>query len=319
MNDSSVAGYRDKDMVVTDPAAPSLVSRVRSAGKDAVQSLESYKLLRYGAQLLTFRPRSVGEFIAQQVETKKSGTADYESLEPWTRVSPRDYESNIREMIRLAGSVGAKAVLVDNELWDGSPYRPVLRRISSELQVPLVDSLSLIAAARERMTRELESQLNVSPGLQQAVLPEARAAHGRTTVVFRVYRGTTPVPRALSIVGVEPQLGGNVPNAVQLYDDGTHGDERAGDGVWSLAVGLPSGKPVFYVYTNSGARGRWEGLDLPHIRRVDVPDGDAAGAAVYLPIETFGRVYMQGDDWHTDKVGYDLIGRAVAHEIAALR
>jgi hypothetical protein len=88
--------------------------------------------------------------------------------------------------------------------------------------------------------------------------------------------------------------------------------------VWSLAVGLPSGQPAFYVYTNSGERGRWEGLDLPHIRRVDVPEG-GAGAPVYLPVETFGRVYMQGDDWHTDKAGYDLIGHSVAREIIALR
>ena len=50
---------------------------------------------------------------------------------------------------------------------------------------------------------------------------------------------------------------------------------------------------------------------MPHIRRVRVPEtGD--GRPVYLPIETFGRVYMQGDDWHTDAVGYDLIAHAVA-------
>ena len=39
------------------------------------------------------------------------------------------------------------------------------------------------------------------------------------------------------------------------------------------------------------------------------------GRAVYLPIETFGRVYMQGDDWHTDAVGYDAIAHAVARAI----
>jgi len=63
-----------------------------------------------------------------------------------------------------------------------------------------------------------------------------------------------------------------------------------------------------------GTPGQWEGLDVPHIRRVDVPPA-ADGRAVYLPIETFGRVYMQGDDWHTDAVGYDAIAHAVARAI----
>jgi hypothetical protein len=70
------------------------------------------------------------------------------------------------------------------------------------------------------------------------------------------------------------------------------------------------------MYTNSGAPGQWEGLDVPHVRRVETPP-DAASDPVYLPIETFGRVYMQGDDWHTDAAGYDAIGQAVARAIAS--
>jgi lysophospholipase L1-like esterase len=39
------------------------------------------------------------------------------------------------------------------------------------------------------------------------------------------------------------------------------------------------------------------------------------GKPIYLPVETFGRVYMQADNWHTDASGYDLIARAVANAI----
>ena len=73
-------------------------------------------------------------------------------------------------------------------------------------------------------------------------------------------------------------------------------------------------KTVSYVYTNSGTAGQWEGLDVPHVRRAEVPPAPD-GRALYLPIETFGRVYMQGDDWHTDAVGYDAIAHAVARAI----
>jgi hypothetical protein len=99
-----------------------------------------------------------------------------------------------------------------------------------------------------------------------------------------------------------------------MHDDGADGDERAGDHVWTFKGTLPSGTRLRYVYTNSGEPGQWEGLDLPHIREVQVvaqPDG----GAMYLPIETFGRLYMQADNWHTDAIGYDLIARAVAQAL----
>ena len=88
---------------------------------------------------------------------------------------------------------------------------------------------------------------------------------------------------------------------------GRDGDQKAGDGVWSYAATFAPAKTISYIYTNSGTPGRWEGLDVPHIRRVEVPSSPD-GRPVYMPIETFGRIYMQGDDWHTDAVGYDAIG-----------
>jgi hypothetical protein len=96
-----------------------------------------------------------------------------------------------------------------------------------------------------------------------------------------------------------------------MRDDGLGGDERAGDRVWSLRAAFPPGTRLKYVYTNSGRPGRWEGLDVPRVRELQVgasPDG----RPVHLPVESFGRIYMQADNWHTDAVGYDLIARAVA-------
>jgi hypothetical protein len=130
-----------------------------------------------------------------------------------------------------------------------------------------------------------------------------------------VYRGAYPVTSALSIAGSDPQLGDLAPNTVLMHDDGTGGDQHGGDGVWSLTASFAPGTHLSFVYTNSGARGRWEGLDVPHIRHLTVPSS-TAGGPVYLPIDTFGRIYMQADDWHTDATGYDLIGRAVADAIA---
>ena len=50
---------------------------------------------------------------------------------------------------------------------------------------------------------------------------------------------------------------------------------------------------------------------MPHVRELQV-NASPDGQPVYLPIESFGRIYMQADNWHTDAVGYDLIAHAVA-------
>jgi len=308
MNDSEVAGYRDKDIVAK--TAPTPLERLRRI--DVAEHLEFYKLLKYFALVLRYRPQSMAAVLTAEAEHKGSGAVHYEDLEPWVRVSPPDYERNIREMIRLARSRGAKAILVDNELWDQSPYRPVLRAIARDEQVPLVDSLRIIADARKQIEQDLETRLSLTPPAPGQ--PGSRQTpSGETEVVFRVYAGPFPVPKTLSIVGAHARLGALVPNKIALRDDGTGGDQKPGDNVWSYSATFPVGTQLFYVYTNSGREGQWEGLDVPAVRHLDVTD--APGGRLYPPIESFGKIYMQADNWHTDAVGYDLIAEAVVKAI----
>jgi len=306
MNDSEVSGARDKDV----EAMPAKTKLVR--GKDAAESLETYKLLKYLALTVKFHPRTVADYLKEENGPHESGPVNYDELEQWTRVSPRDYDANIREIIRLTRAGGAAAVLLDNELWADSPYRPVLRKISSDLDVPLVDSYQILEDARKEIEQELERQLDLA---SRPAVPSGGKAG--ITVVFRVSSGSYRVPDKLSIVGTDPQLGALKPNVAAMHDDGKNGDQRAGDGIWSYAATFKPGAKLSYVYTNSGRPGQWEGLDLPLIRSIQVP-AHADGDTLYLPIETFGRIYMQADNWHTDRTGYDLIARAAADAIDRL-
>jgi lysophospholipase L1-like esterase len=311
MNDSEVAGYRDKDVVSTGPRPA--FRRLMGTFRAAPQHIETYKLLEYAALVLRFRVMPIGDSLTDHEEG--SGAVDYDGLEPWTRVSPHDFAANIREMARLARNRGASVVLLDNELWEGSPYRTLLKNLAAELDAPLVDSLAIINRMRADVETQLETRLALTARDDRA---PTTATSGQATVVFRAYRGSVDVAKGLSIVGADPQLGSRAPNTVMMRDDGTGGDQRAGDGVWSLAAALPPGKAVSYIYTNSGTKGEWEGLDVPYVRQVTVPAA-SDGRPVYLPIETFGRVYLQGDHWHTDATGYDAIARAVADKIVTLR
>src|SRR6266853_396477 len=311
MNDSDVGGYRDKDVV--KPGQVLWRDRVKAITSHS----ESLALMKYFALLLRFQPKPIGDFLKADAKAdagKNNDTVNYDEMEPWTRVSPHSFDRNIREMIRLGREQGARSILLDNELWDGSPYRPVLRAISRDESVPLVDSLRIIHDERARIERGMEARFRLEPALASDA-PD-RGSHGQTTVVFRVYEGAYPVARKLSIVGNHPLLGGFTPNRVAMRDDGNDGDEHGADRVWSYRATFPAGAHLKYVYTNSGTAGQWEGLDLPHIREVQVPPSPD-GQAVYLPVESFGRIYMQADNWHTDAVGYELIARAVADALNA--
>ena len=325
MNDSSVSGYRDKDV----PQASREV-RWRDRIKAFADGSEFYGLLRYFALALRFHPQTTGDFMKNDTkeETPKAdgplrpvspaATGDpvnYDELEAWTRVSPHDYDRNIREMVALGRSRGARVVLLDNELWPESPYRSVLAAIARDEHVTLVDSLRIIADERTRIERAMESRFHLAPVVSTAAVPAGERPTPGTSVVFRVFEGAYSVPQAMYIVGNHPSLGNLVPNTAVMHDDGTAGDEHAGDHVWSYQATLPVGARLKYVYTNSGRQGQWEGLDVPRIRELQV-GGSYPGQTVYLPVESFGRIYMQADDWHTDAVGYDLIAKAV---VAALQ
>jgi lysophospholipase L1-like esterase len=307
MNDADVAGYRDRDVT----GSPGKERRTLAG---ALAASEIYKLLQYFAELTRYEPKTLGDNLeAKAAAAPGAATAvDYSELEAWTRVSPADYEENMRAIVERTRRADASIVLLFNELWTESPYRNVLERLAVAEEVPFIDSSRLLAAARSDAEKDLSVRLGLDSGGSPA---PPRGEDGRIEVVFRVFAGDHAVPRALFIVGARPELGNLEPNALAMHDDGTGGDERAGDCVWSLTARLEPGARIAYVYTNSGTRGEWEGLDVPCVRQLTVSAPDSIGRVI-RPIETFGAIAMQADSWHPDAAGYDLIARAV---VAALR
>lgn len=312
MNDASIAGFRDKDLAASSGPAKPWDKRLG----EMADRLELYKLMRYLAERLTDRPKSLGDHIKslQEADTEEwwgaserrvMGRPQYDKMEPWTRVSPKDYEDNLVQMITLARKHQSAVVLLNNALWRGGAYAIALEKIARAEQIPLIDSSLLIENARKAIADELEARLNLQDRPARPV-----PSNGEMETIFRVYSGDYPVPKSLNLAGVQPSLGALVPNRIAMYDDGTHGDQRAGDRVYSYAAAFPKGTAVYYVYTNSGEEGRWEGLDVPHVRAFRaVAEEDRR--IIYRPIESFGTVYMQADGWHTNAQGYGLIAGAL--------
>jgi len=96
-------------------------------------------------------------------------------------------------------------------------------------------------------------------------------------VLFTCDARQEKVADAIYIVGNRPELGEWTPNKVRMFDDGTHGDEEAGDGIWSIFFPFPEGARIEYKYTNSGEEGAWmPSEEFPAVNRV--LDARAAGA-----------------------------------------
>ncbi|MEK6708994.1 MAG: hypothetical protein AABZ64_00285, partial [Nitrospinota bacterium] len=133
-------------------------------------------------------------------------------------------------------------------------------------------------------------------------------------VTFRVYAGDAPVPGAMSIVGTHERLGNLTPNKVIMVDDGTGGDQRARDKVWSYTAKFKRGAKLFYTYAHSGRQGHWEGLDVPVLRSL-VVEPPAGVSRLYAPIDTFGKMYLYADPWHTDAQGNRLIVGALLDQL----
>lgn len=293
INDLGMTGFHAEDI-----SAVKVVKKIAGL----MEHVELYKLLRYWALLLKWKPNTIGEYLRNM--------PDYVSWkENEAKTSSGNYEKNHLEMINLASSHDAGAILLYNDFWRGSPYLKTLEKISSEKTVPLIDSSALLVEAQKRIEKGLETELKLRPDKGQMA-----NANGEIEVVFRVYLGDRPVPKGIYIVGNHVNFGNVIPNKVAMYDDGTRGDQKAGDKVWSYSARFSPGTVLFYVYTNSGEEGKWEGLDVPDIRTLQV-EARHDEEKVYTPIESFGKIYMKSDRVHTNAAGYEVIAQALLEEL----
>lgn len=317
MNEPTMAGYVAPSPD-NGPGSRSIRERLGGIGKTVWKGSALVDLLRYAADIATWKPTSFEARLEGSVKSRMwneslDAAVTNSEYEPWLAQSLKEYEGYLLTMIDTLVNADSRVILLQAEFWERSPYLGVMQKISAERGVPLVAGSHILARARDSIVADLENRLGLQPSSSPGATNEGKAT---ARVVFRVHAGARSVPRALYLSGNSPQLGASVPNRLAMNDSGEGGDEKAGDNVWSYAAELPPGTPLRYVYTNSGREGVWEGLDVPITRWSRVPEA-AAGRTMYLPTEVFGESIMRADPWHTNGVGYALIARALADSIGA--
>ena len=272
---------------------------VRFANDD----LQTVKLIRYWVDLLSYHEGSPVPGLTEEASWQRDVSRSVQKP-PWLDESVREYKNRIASMSDAALARGMRVVLLYPEFWIDGPYLKPLKEISAELKLPLVDWSSLLAHAAQSKAAAREKRFGLTQSSMISLPKEDRGVD----VVFRVSQGKSQVPQAIYIAGSDPALGSFEPNTIRMYDDGTHGDEVTGDGVWSVRVKLTANNTVLYTFTNSGAHGVWNGLDTPLVRQVD--PGDFLSGI--LPLDEFGTADMHGDPWHTDSEGNSIVAKSLA-------
>ncbi len=116
----------------------------------------------------------------------------------------------------------------------------------------------------------------------------ARSSGDEQPVLFTCNAKKLKVQRAIYIAGNLPSISSWRPNVTAMYDDGTHGDITAGDGIWTLQVDIPVGVEVQYKYTNSGEPGVWApGEEFPARHRTCFVREKSASPVIVE--DTFGK------------------------------
>jgi lysophospholipase L1-like esterase len=295
MNEFLMAGYA--------PTPDHLGSQLWGTFVDfATDGLKSVKLVKYWAQLLSYHEGSTVAGLTKEAVLHDVVTAAEQPV--WMKESLREYKARILMISDAARTRGIRVVLLYPEFWLDGPYLKVLKELSAELNLPLVDWSDMLARASQNQVADRERHFGVALSSAISVPDEDRLID----VVFRVSQGTAQVSQRMYISGSHQSLKSFEPNTLSMYDDGTHGDEVAGDKIWSLRVRLPSNSTVLYTYTNSGDAGVWNGLDIPIVRQV-LPGRFLNGI---LPLDEFGTAEMHADPWHTNAEGNSIVAKELA-------
>jgi lysophospholipase L1-like esterase len=230
---------------------------------------------------------------------------------PNPRVAATPYFAAVDEIVRTLGDAGIATILLYNNVPDFLSHCTLgaLTQIAAQRGVALVDSSATLEALEQREDAELETR----HGLEPSDVP-TRTKHSTVDAVFRVDMSSEPSGRRAYVMGNDPVLGGFVPNTMPLYDDGTHGDQRAGDGVWSRTFSFDGSRLLTYAFSDGSERGAWQGLENYRLRAIALRPADL-GRVVYLPIAQFGRQPLRSDSSHPDAEGHRAIAQTLADAV----
>lgn len=263
------------------------------------------------ARLWRYLVRPAGELPSDTIRSAMTGPVDPGDENKCIREDPMQsaYGKSLGAMVDRVRAAGAIPVLLYPNVAEFRSHcvRDIVRAVAEDRGVSLVDAARVLHQSEELAAASFTRQA----GLHAPGRATGRGDDGSPRVIFRVAAGALASP--VYLMGHGPELGDFKPNRLPMFDDGSHGDEVAGDGIWSREVSFPSPGWRGYAYTAGADAGEWKGIESYRSRRLEVPPS----GTWFLAVEEFGRRRMRSDPSHPDEAGLDAIAAALAASITA--
>jgi len=226
-----------------------------------------------------------------------------------TRVGLDEIEAAVAAANGLARNAGADLLVLNLDFEQTDAVIGVRAAVLRE-QVPFVDVVADYLKRRAADESARERRLGLAPTRIQPSAEWRQA--GPTRVLFRVL-----VPPGASSVRVDGvlELDGTKFGA-ELHDDGTAGDEAAGDGVWSGRLEARPNGVLDYRFSRDGVN---ELTGLPPLASTHETRKHQVLGDTILPVEVFGDLYLLAEGMHPNADGQELVAESVLDTLPKLQ
>lgn len=254
---------------------------------------------------------------APEEPTLTEGCRQQAASGPCKRVSVAEISALVAEAWRRTRAAGVDLIVMNVDFLATRAVQGVRSAVAAE-GIPFLDVVERFAALREADERARATRLGLAPpgpmpGPTPGPMSDPPGPDGTRRLLLRVTG--MPAGTQASVTGDADLFGGH-PFQAPLRDDGTQGDEVAGDGVFSAQVSVSSAlSRVVYRFLRDGTP---EALGLPPLPsqfggRIVTLAGDTRG-----PVAVFGEYFLMAEQTHPNRAGHELIAEALAEMVEAL-
>lgn len=250
--------------------------------REGLDHVYAYRLLR---RVLTF---VMHRFVPGQLAKAAS-----------PRVSIDDVRDNITATQASLQPIGAALVVLNNDFF-GTDAAEGIAAGAQASGAPFLDLHHLFVQKSRDRSLEIEGQHQLQP-------PQVPKG-------FALFRALALQPQRGVFIDASP-LFLPTPTRAAMHDDGTQGDQIAGDGIWSAYVENNHGRPILYHYSVQTPKGVVKEYVEPTMggmeRLQTIPDSGAAS------IDVLGQYYLHSDASHPDEDGHALIAEQLVPVVLA--